>query len=218
MLKNLFLLLSLTRVLSYATLEGGDTPVYFPLPERQGRLNFSALLDGSGKPAAVSVNGQSSYQAAQQFFYINGLQHWKLQTENKMSNLAGNDYLITPGIGAHKLHVRKVSWNRARKTCIQEGGHMVIINSNSEEKLLVRMLEENKLDRAWLGIHDLYEEGDWVTLMDEAIESAGYSKWKMPTQPDNYGGKQHCGVLLKDGGLDDLECTAVNAFFCKIPV
>lgn len=32
------------------------------------------------------------------------------------------NYLITPGIGAHKLHPRRVGWNKARRACIQEGG------------------------------------------------------------------------------------------------
>lgn len=97
-------------------------------------------------------------------------------------------------------------------------GHLAIINSNSEEKLLLHILEENKINQAWLGVHDLYEEGDWNTIMDEPLEATGYSKWtlKIANEPDNYGGKQHCGVLLKEGGMDDLECTALVAFFCEI--
>lgn len=84
--------------------------------------------------------------------------------------------------------------------------------------MLLRVLEENKITQAWLGVHDLYDEGDWVTIMDDPLEATGYSKWttKIPNEPDNYGGKQHCGLLLKDGGMDDLECTAANAFFCEI--
>ena len=95
---------------------------------------------------------------------------------------------------------------------------MAIVNSNSEEKLLLHILEENKINQAWLGVHDLYEEGDWNTIMDEPLEATGYSKWtlKIANEPDNYNGKQHCGVLLKDGGMDDLECTAAVAFFCEI--
>lgn len=77
------------------------------------------------------------------------------------------------------------------------------------------MLDENKVARGWLGIHDMYEEGDWNTIIDESLETAGYSKWR-PSQPDNYNQKQHCGILLKEGGMDDLECSSINAFFCEI--
>lgn len=52
-------------------------------------------------------------------------------------NLVGNkpkrdDYQYSPGIGAHKLHTRAKIWNEARKICIEEGGHLAIINSVAE--------------------------------------------------------------------------------------
>lgn len=31
-------------------------------------------------------------------------------------------YIVTPGISAHKLHPRKLTWNKARQACVQEGG------------------------------------------------------------------------------------------------
>ncbi|KAL6262439.1 hypothetical protein P5V15_007524 [Pogonomyrmex californicus] len=154
----------------------------------------------------------------QRIIYIYEPRQWKMQDTNNLIEKIGNDYLITPGVGAHKLHVRKLSWNKARRSCIQEGGRLAIINSQAEEKLLMHILEENKVSLAWLGVHDLYEEGDWNTIMDESLEATGYSKWtsKIANLPDNYNGKQHCGALLKDGGMDDLECTVALAFFCEI--
>ena len=32
------------------------------------------------------------------------------------------DYVITEGIGAHKFHTDKKTWNQARNSCIKEGG------------------------------------------------------------------------------------------------
>lgn len=97
---------------------------------------------------------------------------------------------------------------------------MAIINSNSEEKILIRILEENKVSEAWLGIHDLFEEGDWNTIMDESLEATGFSKWttSLPdlNVPDNFNSGQHCGVLMTDGGMNDRECDHAKAFFCKI--
>ena len=40
-----------------------------------------------------------------------------------------DDYYYTPGVGAHKLHTRAVSWNDARKMCNDEGGNLAIVNS-----------------------------------------------------------------------------------------
>ena len=43
-----------------------------------------------------------------------------------------DDYHYTPGVGAHKLHTRAVTWNEARKMCNDEGGHLAIVNSFTE--------------------------------------------------------------------------------------
>lgn len=97
---------------------------------------------------------------------------------------------------------------------------MAIINSNSEEKILIRILEENKIFDAWLGIHDLFEEGDWNTIMDQSLEATGFSKWtttiKDTNIPNNLNNKEHCGALITNGGMNDLECNQAKAFFCKI--
>lgn len=84
--------------------------------------------------------------------------------------------------------------------------------------MLLRLLEDDKIDKAWLGVHDQFEEGDWTTVLDEAMESVGYSKWyaKIANLPDNAGGKQNCGLLMKDGGMDDFECSVAHPFICEI--
>ncbi|TGZ48335.1 Hemolymph lipopolysaccharide-binding protein [Temnothorax longispinosus] len=164
-------------------------------------------------------NANGNLSPAQQIIYIFGPRQWKMQNGINLIEKAGSDYLITPGMGAHKLHVRKLPWNKARRICIQEGGHLAVINSNSEEKLLMHILEENKIGRAWLGVHDLYEEGDWNTIMDEPLEATGFSKWSLNYEnaPDKYK-ENHCGSLLDNGGMDNVKCTLAVAFFCEITV
>ena len=49
--------------------------------------------------------------------------------------LIRDDYNHTPGIGSHKLHTDGKIWNDARKICIEEGGHLAIINSIDEEEV-----------------------------------------------------------------------------------
>ncbi|XP_012537008.1 hemolymph lipopolysaccharide-binding protein [Monomorium pharaonis] len=179
-------------------------------------IETDTIINGLTAPGKF-LNTNGNLIPAQQIIYVYGPRQWKMQ--NNIIDKTGNDYLITPGMGAHKLHIRQLPWNKARRICIQEGGHLAILNSNSEEKLLVHMLEENKISEAWLGVHDLYEEGDWNTIMDESMEATGYSKWTSNTkykQPNNADGNQHCGILLKDGGMNDVECTLALAFFCEI--
>ncbi|XP_032686805.1 hemolymph lipopolysaccharide-binding protein-like [Odontomachus brunneus] len=181
--------------------------------------NCSAVAEELSKKPTVTMNGNTNYHVGQQIFYVYGEQQFrKLFGGAKSAGNIENDYLVTEGIGAHKLHRRKVIWNKARRTCIEEGGHLAIINSASEEKILLRMMQEKSIGEAWLGLHDLYEEGDWVTITDEALENTGYSKWstKFANLPDNYGGSQNCAVLLTEGGIDDISCTITQSFFCEI--
>lgn len=73
-------------------------------------------------------NANGNLSPAQQIIYIYGpRQEWKMQDGTNLIEKAGSDYLITPGIGAHKLHVRKLTWNKARRICIEEGGEFLTV-------------------------------------------------------------------------------------------
>ncbi|EZA52778.1 Hemolymph lipopolysaccharide-binding protein [Ooceraea biroi] len=174
------------------------------------------------KNPTVTLNGYNNIHVGQQIFYIYNVQQLEglLPNNTHTKKLKGDGWLITPGSGAHKLHLRRATWNNARKACIQEGGHLAIINSTSEEKVLLRMMQEKNISAAWLGLHDLYEEGDWVSILDEPLENTGYTSWttKWPNQPDNNGGNQNCAALVSpEGGMDDVQCGILLHFFCKLP-
>ena len=170
-------------------------------------------------PSIVNMNGHFNYHAGQQVFFVNGPPDMLHKgTKGCMSYLQRDDYVVTVGIGAHKLHKRKMKWNQARKSCMDEGGLLVIINSVEEEALLMNWAKREKVESTWLGVHDQFEEGDWVTLTGQTLDAAGYDKWSTvwPNQPDNYGGRQNCGVLTKEGGIDDIECDLSFPYFCEI--
>ncbi|XP_029052995.1 uncharacterized protein LOC114880779 [Osmia bicornis bicornis] len=137
-----------------------------------------------------------------------------------------DDYKYTSGIGSHKFHTRAESWNKARKICNEEGGHLAIINSYAEQRVLMQLFNQSSpvigggyVDEAFLGIHDLYTEGDWVTILGDPLAKTGFDVWsdKWGGQPDNAGGVQHCGAMLMDGTMDDIKCDVPYGFFCEIP-
>ncbi|XP_046146156.1 hemolymph lipopolysaccharide-binding protein-like [Osmia bicornis bicornis] len=136
------------------------------------------------------------------------------------------DYIYTAGIGSHKLHTRAESWNNARKICNQEGGHLAIINSYAEQRVLMELFKRSGpvvgaiyKKQASLGLHDLYMEGDWVTILGDPLAVTGFTVWSNSGtgQPDNTGGVQHCAGMLRDGTMDDINCNIRHAFFCEIP-
>ncbi|XP_076163717.1 hemolymph lipopolysaccharide-binding protein-like [Ptiloglossa arizonensis] len=138
---------------------------------------------------------------------------------NCMSVLGRSDYTITPNIGAHKLHLEGKKWNNARKMCMQEGGYLAILNSLDEEKVLLKQMGMVNVGEVWLGVHDRFEEGDWVTLTGESLESAGYNKWTntlLMTHRRNFLGLEDCATLLNSGGMNDRLCIQHKPFFCEM--
>ncbi|XP_043249693.1 hemolymph lipopolysaccharide-binding protein-like isoform X2 [Colletes gigas] len=155
---------------------------------------------------------QNNYMADKQSFFVNG----RHSSPSSVSLKEG--YVVTRGVGVHKLNRRRLTWNAARASCARDGGHLAVINSLAEEAVLLRVLREANVVEAWIGIHDLFEEGEWVTLTGELLEEAGYDNWTtaFPNEPDNLGGNQNCGVLLKVGGIDDVVCTLNHMYICEI--
>jgi len=100
-------------------------------------------------------------------------------------------------------------------------GQLAVINSFSEEEILLRMMKDKKINIAWLGIHDLYEEGDWVTVTSEPLERTEFSGWttKISTmQPDNVGGAENCATFIIESEMNYVNCNLfILSFFCEIP-
>ncbi|XP_046627133.1 hemolymph lipopolysaccharide-binding protein-like isoform X1 [Neodiprion virginianus] len=130
-----------------------------------------------------------------------------------------NDYTYFPGIGGYKLHLELVSWNQARITCEEEGGHLAIINSLAERDAVVTVLKSTNLhpDYVSLGFHDLYEEGQYVTIHGQTLVRAGFNEWA-DGEPNNILGPENCGSLHLSGGLNDHRCRILLPFVCELPI
>jgi len=77
-------------------------------------------------------------------------------------------YELHRGVGYYKIHSKTKTWHEALQFCAQEGGHLVIINSEEESKVLQSMFAPvaAKLNVWWafIGFHDLYNEGQYLTV------------------------------------------------------
>ncbi|KAJ8681206.1 hypothetical protein QAD02_016993 [Eretmocerus hayati] len=143
-----------------------------------------------------------------------------------------DDYCCIMNVGVYKLYTNLTTWNEARESCKKEGAHLAIINSRKEAELLRDMFTNSTLMktpdfnkvRVLIGFHDMYRDGNFVTLFDDSLEKAGYNTWttQWGGQPDNThrgdGRVQNCGTLADDGGLDDIDCTWQHGFICEIPM
>lgn len=72
-------------------------------------------------------------------------------------------------------------------------------------------------DFASIGFHDLFREGQYITIHGQTLAKAGFTRWA-GGQPDNAGGNENCGSLHKSGGLNDINCATPFGFICEQPI
>ena len=82
--------------------------------------------------------------------------------------LRAQGYELHRGVGYYKIHSEPKTWHEARQICAEEGGHLAIINSEEESKLMNSMfapvVAKLNLWCAFIGFHDLYNEGRYLTV------------------------------------------------------
>ncbi|KAK7864518.1 hypothetical protein R5R35_003126 [Gryllus longicercus] len=107
----------------------------------------------------------------------------------------------------------------AKITCEREGAYLAIINSQEEANLMKTLFNRDPDIGNWLylGFHDLYKEGKFVTLFGEPLSKTGYTVWN-PGQPDNHHNNENCGSMYPSGGINDLDCSSKQPFVCELPV
>lgn len=94
------------------------------------------------------------------------------------------------------------------------------MRSNFEQSIYAEEMSKQNVATAWIGVHDIFNEGEFVTVLDEELEDIGYANWTTAytglKQPDNAGGKQNCVNLVKaDGGMDDSFCDFKTSYICQ---
>ncbi|XP_067000267.2 hemolymph lipopolysaccharide-binding protein [Anabrus simplex] len=131
-------------------------------------------------------------------------------------------YEFFPGIGFYKHHKEARTWDDAQKTCVKEGAHLAIINSEEESAVIMFMMSRAPEVNQWafVGFHDRFVEGQYLTIFGEPLANTGFKRWSSSGQPDNYGGNstypgEDCGSIHRNGGLNDLPCSAKISFFCE---
>nr|XP_033339377.1 hemolymph lipopolysaccharide-binding protein-like [Megalopta genalis] len=121
------------------------------------------------------------------------------------------------GVAPLKLYKRLRTWNNARKTCQNDGGQLVVIDSAQKAAIVRSLLASESLEAIWVGFHDLFREGSWTTVTGESISALNYYPWAHG-QPDDQFGRQNCAVIWRLGlldGMDDYRCDRKFAFVCE---
>ncbi|XP_068085261.1 hemolymph lipopolysaccharide-binding protein-like [Anabrus simplex] len=122
-----------------------------------------------------------------------------------------------PGVGYYKLYMTPLqSWAGAQQFCQSDGANLVVINSEPEADVIRKFYSREipNLDKtgAWIGFHDQFKPGYYVTVFGETLSKAGYEKWASG-HPVN---SKHCGFSFKNGLLHTWQCEANLPFVCEL--
>uniref|UniRef100_F7CSY8 C-type lectin domain family 4 member E n=1 Tax=Xenopus tropicalis TaxID=8364 RepID=F7CSY8_XENTR len=104
------------------------------------------------------------------------------------------------------ITTKKTNWQKARSFCVQEGGDLVVVNSEKEQKFLKEKSGVSNLKRFWIGLSDIEEEGTW-TWVDGTDYSTSYQFWKKG-EPNDHLTNEDCAHLWNPTGeWNDVHCT-----------
>ncbi|PSN52365.1 Hemolymph lipopolysaccharide-binding protein [Blattella germanica] len=111
---------------------------------------------------------------------------------------------------------RNTTWHQAVKVCEEEGGYLLVTKSKDETREILPLVKQLWSEWFFVGTHDNYQEGVYVTVQNDTLQSTGFPWW--PGEPDDNTG-WNCGCFqLADTekfGLSDCLCMATLPFICK---
>ncbi|XP_030643641.1 C-type lectin domain family 4 member F-like [Chanos chanos] len=112
------------------------------------------------------------------------------------------------------LSTEKRSWSESRQDCIKRGADLVIINSEEEQELAVKL--KNRLT-VWIGLTDRDTEGVWKWVDGTAL-STGYWYGGQPNDGGYYGNEDcvisgHTYQSLRS--WNDISCSSRFSWICE---
>jgi len=101
------------------------------------------------------------------------------------------------------------SWQSAETDCINVGGHLASIHSETEKDFVCSIIV-NKV-RTWLGASDIVTEGQWVWTDGTPWDFVDWTS----DQPSN-GSGEDCLYMLDSNSFADYTCSVQYSSVCKI--
>lgn len=81
---------------------------------------------------------------------------------------------------------------------------------------MVKLFDKFHRWGVWVGVHDLYQEDEFVTIHNEPLAETGFNKWQ-PGEPNDHVKKQNCVILTSAGVYIDGNCATLEKFVCELP-
>lgn len=115
------------------------------------------------------------------------------------------------GIGScYTLSRAPSSWSAALAACVDWGGSLVSINSETESDWLAAKVDGT----IWIGANDRLREGTFGWANGDAFQFELFAAG----EPDNTFGVQDCVERRVDSSWNDRACNVENPFVCERPL
>jgi hypothetical protein len=175
-----------------AHITNGDTTTQSIKIKLDGNATVEAVYRNSNEPAPVIATTTTTTQTT---------------IKTTTSTTTTTKPVVTPSKSEVKYQVfnEGLTWEDAKSYCESLGGHLAVITSESEQAEVLKAINAQSSSKPfyWLGA-SRGDDGNfsWVTG-----EKLSYTSWEKG-KPDNYGGREHYMILMKDNGKwDDNELT-----------
>ncbi|XP_006023403.1 C-type lectin domain family 4 member G-like isoform X2 [Alligator sinensis] len=102
------------------------------------------------------------------------------------------------------------SWTNAKEFCIDQGSHLVIVNTEHENSFLSNYILDSRA--YWLGLTDTEKEGDWRWLDGTSLSLRFWNTG----EPNNVGQQgEDCGSMISQGKWNDAVCSVAHYWICE---
>ncbi|XP_061472582.1 low affinity immunoglobulin epsilon Fc receptor-like isoform X2 [Rhineura floridana] len=117
-------------------------------------------------------------------------------------------WLLSSGQCYH-FQVQNTHWSFAKKSCEDQGGHLVVINDLQEQSFLRSNTKQNNY---WIGLSDMLSEGTFVWVDSSPVS---FTSWN-PREPNNAGQGEDCVIMTPSGRWQDRECGSdIDGYICE---
>ncbi|KAM6978356.1 C-type lectin domain family 4 member E-like [Tautogolabrus adspersus] len=222
------------------------SPTYQRTPECSGRRFYRAVVLLLGLLsvillAGIIVLGVRSHDSSSELFATKANLTERLQDrENQLSSLTEQRDLLNANLTEMTKELQRLQclvnqnitcpegwklfrcscylfstqtkiWEESRQDCRDRGADLVIVDSIEEQEFLTNNIKR----RTWIGLSDRDNEGTWKWTDGTPLTQA---YWE-PGEPNNAGGKEHCGHLFpdrkKEENWNDVECDQSMLWICE---
>ncbi|XP_034003337.1 CD209 antigen-like protein E isoform X2 [Trematomus bernacchii] len=115
------------------------------------------------------------------------------------------------GCSCYLFSTEKASWEQSKQDCTASGAHLVIVDSEEEQKFIASKIKEP----TWIGLNDTEEEGTWKWV-DGSPLNLNLTFWST-AQPDNFDGEDCVEIrsIVHSQSWNDRPCTNDQHWICE---